>query len=219
MNRSILVIILSASAALISACAADPSKDAPKAIVENAASPAASAGDNKGEDLAIDITKSRLAFVGSKVTGSENGSFREFSGTVHLVDGKPESSRVAVDIQVTSVVTDSSGLSDHLKTADFFDVQRFPKAAFTSSEIKPSGDGAGNYLVTGVLDLHGIRKTITFPAKINVSPDAVTVDSEFFINRRDFGIAYAGKTNDLIRDKVVLKLAVQAPRGAAGVSR
>jgi polyisoprenoid-binding protein YceI len=69
------------------------------------------------------------------------------------------------------------------------------------------------HTVTGRLDLHGVQKTITLPAHINVAADAVTVNSEFAINRKDFGIVYAGKADDLIRDEVVLKLSVKAPRG------
>ena len=212
MNRLLLILFMLVSAVAFSACA-DPAAKAPKAVVSNEATPAATFDSTRAEQLPLLATGSQIAFVGSKVTGTEKGSFQQFSGTIELVDGKPEKSRVTVDIQTGSVVTDSSGLSDHLKTADFFDVRLFPKASFVSSEIKPSPEGSGSYQVTGVLDLHGIKKTITFPAKINVTSDAVSVDSEFAINRRDFGITFAGKTNDLIRDNVVLKLAVKAPRG------
>ena len=66
--------------------------------------------------------------------------------------------------------------------------------------------------MTGNLTLHGVTKSIQFPAKIAVAPEAATLDSEFFINRKDFGINYPGMTNDLIRDEVVIRLAVRAPR-------
>ena len=74
------------------------------------------------------------------------------------------------------------------------------------------GEKGATHTVTGPLDLLGIKKTVTFPATINVAADAVSVASEFAINRKDFGIVYAGKADDLIRDEVVLKLAVKAPR-------
>jgi polyisoprenoid-binding protein YceI len=70
-------------------------------------------------------------------------------------------------------------------------------------------------LVTGNLDLHGVTKSISFPADIQVSNDEVTVKAEFAINRRDFGINYRGQANDLIRDNVVIKLDLKATPGEA----
>ena len=55
--------------------------------------------------------------------------------------------------------------------------------------------------------MHGVTKSITFPAKIAVAPDAITVDSTFAINRKDFEINYAGAQDNLIRDDVVLTYA------------
>jgi polyisoprenoid-binding protein YceI len=98
-----------------------------------------------------------------------------------------------------------------LQTADFFDVAKYPQAIFTSTEIKRAGDkdNAGLYNVTGNLQLHGVTKAITFPAVIVVTPDAVTVESSFAINRKDFGINYAGAADNLIRDEVLLTLHVR----------
>ena len=68
----------------------------------------------------------------------------------------------------------------------------------------------GNSLVTGNLTLHGVTKQISFPAKIQVTDDAVEIAADFFINRFDFDIKYPGKANDLIRKEVVLKVKVRA---------
>jgi polyisoprenoid-binding protein YceI len=67
--------------------------------------------------------------------------------------------------------------------------------------------------VTGNLELHGVTKSITFPATIKMSADAVDVDAEFAINRKDFGIVYAGKPDDLIKDDVLIKLEIRAKKG------
>jgi polyisoprenoid-binding protein YceI len=99
-----------------------------------------------------------------------------------------------------------------LQTPDFFDVQKFPQASFMSTEIKPGGEKGATHTVTGNLSLHGVTKSITFPATITVAPGAVNVDSTFAINRRDFGINYAGAANNLIRDEVVLSLHVKATK-------
>jgi polyisoprenoid-binding protein YceI len=60
--------------------------------------------------------------------------------------------------------------------------------------------------------MHGVTKSITFPAKIAAAADAVTVESTFSINRKDFGINYAGASDNLIRDDVVLHLNVRATK-------
>jgi polyisoprenoid-binding protein YceI len=60
-----------------------------------------------------------------------------------------------------------------------------------------------------------VTKSITFPAKIQVGDEAATVQAEFAINRKDFGINYPGKPNDLIRDNVVIKLDLKATPGPA----
>jgi polyisoprenoid-binding protein YceI len=157
---------------------------------------------------------SRIEFVGSKVTGSEGGRFEKFSGTVYLVEAAPEKSRVEIAIDMNSVVTDSGSLAEHLKSADFFDAPKFPEATFATTDIRPGGEKGATHTVKGNLDLHGVKKAVTFPATIKVDAAAATLDAEFAINRKDFGITYAGRTNDLIRDEVVIKLHVRAPRAA-----
>lgn len=197
---------------VLAACA-NPADNKPKAVVSEA--PSATATVAAGTKLVFTAAEATLDFTGSKVTGSESGSFKQFAGEIELVDNTPEGSRVRVEIEMNSVATKSDGLAEHLKTADFFDVGKFPKAIFVSTEIKAGSDNNASHTVTGTLELHGVKKTISFPATIKVNTDAVTVESEFVINRRDFAINYAGRANDLIRDEVVLKLAVRAPRRKA----
>lgn len=212
MNRLLTGVALLALAAAASACA-NPAADAPKARTsETIARPMPRAADAAGERLAITNENSRIEFVGSKVTGSEGGRFEKFTGTVHLVEARPELSRVEIAIDMNSVVTDSSGLAEHLKSADFFDAPKFPTATFISTDIKPGGEKGATHTVTGTLDLHGVTKAIAFPATIRVDADAAALDAVFAINRKDFRITYAGRTNDLIRDEVVIKLYVRAPR-------
>jgi polyisoprenoid-binding protein YceI len=163
--------------------------------------------------LPITPENSKIEWTGSKVTGSHDGGFTKFSGTINLVGEKAESSSVNVDIETESIYANVDQLTQHLKTPDFFDVKKFPKATFASTKIEPDpSGGADNYSVTGDFELHGVKKSITFPATIKVSPDDVSVKSEFSINRKDFGIMYAGKADDLIRDGVVIKLDLKAPR-------
>ena len=211
-----LSFVALAFAFFLAACE-DPAANKTRALTSNASTPAGNAQaaqvPSKGEKLAVTPENSKVLFTGSKVTGRHEGGFNKFEGAIDLVNDKPEESRVYVDIETGSVFTDADGLTQHLQTGDFFEVKQFPKASFGSTSIVADGaKGANVYTVTGDLELRGVRKSVTFPATIIVSPTEVTVNSEFAINRKDFGIVYAGKADDLIRDDVVIKLDLKAPR-------
>jgi polyisoprenoid-binding protein YceI len=203
-------------AALLSACA-NPADNKTKAVINNgntnttAQTPAAK--QTNGEAVAITPENSKVEFTGSKVTGKHEGGFKTFTGNINLVNGKAEESQVSFEIEMNSVFTDTDGVTKHLQTPDFFDVEKFPKASFTSTKVvADTAKGADNYTVTGDLTIHGTTKSVTVPAKITVGADKVGVESEFVINRKDFGIAYAGKADDLIRDDVVLRLNLNPTR-------
>jgi polyisoprenoid-binding protein YceI len=202
-------------AAFLAACA-NPAANKPNAVVSNTNTSAQStpaARTTKGESIAITPENSKVEFTGSKVTGKHEGGFKTFTGNIDLVNGKAEESQVSFEIQMNSVFTDTDQVTKHLQTPDFFDVEKFPKSTFVSTKIVPdTAKGAGNYTVTGDMTLHGVTKTITFPAKIAVDADKVGVESEFVINRKDFGVAYPGKPDDLIRDEVVLHLNLNGVR-------
>lgn len=212
MTKYLAMVVLSLS--LFAAACEDPAANKAKATVNepSANKPAnavntATAPATKGELLAITPENSKVGFVGSKLTGKHDGGFKQFTGSIELVNGKPEESSVSVDIDATSIFADDAGLTKHLKSPDFFDVEKFPKASFKSTKVTTdTGKGADSYSVTGDFEIHGVKKSITFPATIKVGADDVTVASEFSINRKDFGIMYAGKADDLIRDDVVIKL-------------
>jgi polyisoprenoid-binding protein YceI len=209
--RSYLTTLILIIAALTYGCA-DPAANKSKAAVGNAQQESSAAKPAGTEKLVILPENSKVEFIASKVTRSHNGSFKQFSGTINLDANSIPNSQVTIDIDTGSVVTDEDQLTGHLKTPDFFDVAKFPKATFVSTKIEPSNTGGATYTVTGNFELHGVKKSITFPATIQVTPDSVAVDAEFAINRKDFGIVYAGKADDLIRDGVVIKLNLKVPR-------
>ncbi len=210
MRLSIVITIL-AGLMFLSACS-DPSSDKSKAVTGEAAPVASPPATAQGQKYQITPQNSQIAFVGSKVTGSHNGSFGDFSGQIDY-NGTPEQSHVNIDIKADSITTDTPDLTKHLKTADFFDVAKYPQATFVSTAIKAGGEGGASHTVTGNLTLHGVTKSVTFPATISVTPDVATVDSTFSINRKDFGINYAGAADNAIRDNVVLTLKIRANKG------
>lgn len=193
---------------LITSCS-DPADKAYKAKAGDPTSAAATA-PSTGADYVI-RSESTVGFVASKVTRSHNGGFKNFAGTLKVAGGKivgtPE-----IKINMKSTWADDDRLTRHLMSPDFFNVDQNPTATFTVTSITPAG---ANHQVTGNLNLHGVTKSISFPATISIAADAVKIKAEFAINRRDFNINYPGMPNDLIRDNVVIKLDVTASPGAA----
>ena len=228
MKRTAVSLLLSAAIVSLSACE-DPASKKPKAVVSEApvvatpptptvkppeTAPAtaptmAPAGANV---YVINPQNSQIGFTGSKVTGKHDGTFNAFNGKIEMAD-KPETAKISIEIDMSQFTTENDKLTTHLKSPDFFDIEKFPKATFSSTEIKAGGDNGASHTITGTLELHGVRKTISFPANIKLADGKITSDSEFAINRKDFGIAYAGKADDLIRDQVVIRLKLSPTKG------
>ncbi|GAC1469056.1 MAG: hypothetical protein NVSMB9_12410 [Isosphaeraceae bacterium] len=187
----------------------------PSAETDKASAPASALTPKpSGDALAIAPEISKIEFIGSKVTGSHSGGFKTFSGTAELSPDKTAPARIAVEIDMNSTWADDPKLAGHLKAADFFDVAKFPASSFVTTEIKPGNEKGATHTITGNLTLHGVTKSISFPAQVTVKDGGMQLTSEFALNRKDFNINYPGMANDLIRDEVVIKLDVKAPKKA-----
>jgi len=213
--RKVAFIILTLTI-FLAACA-DPAADKPKAETKDPTAKSTektgkTKSEPKGTALKISPENSKIEFTGSKVTRKHEGGFKQFSGVIDMVNEKPEESSVSVEIDMKSVFADPDKLAKHLRTADFFDVEKFPKSTFSSTGIvADEKKGDGNYIVTGDFELRGVKKSISFPAKIVLDKSDLIVDAEFSINRKDFEIKYAGMADDLIRDNVVIRLKFKSP--------
>lgn len=212
MNKHTLSLSAVALFALLAACNNDPGQGKSKAVVAEPAALSAPAANATRYVFTQDGSK--VEFVGAKITGKHDGSFGQLRGEILASGGDATKSSVTVEIDTASLTTDAPKLTGHLKSADFFDVEKFPKARFVSTSIRAGGERGATHTVTGNLELHGVTKAISFPATIRLSAGAVEVDSEFAINRKDFGLTYPGKPDDLIKDEVLLKLTVRAKPGS-----
>jgi polyisoprenoid-binding protein YceI len=157
-----------------------------------------------GGTFTLDGKNTKIEFAGTKPGGKHLGGFKALTGTASGADAS--SLKLEVEIDTESIYTDTPKLTNHLKSADFFEVKTYPKAKFVSTKIEKADK---DYTVTGDLTLHGKTKSISFPASVKVGADAVSVTSTFAINRQDFGISYGpGKVDD----KVTLKVSVKATK-------
>jgi polyisoprenoid-binding protein YceI len=168
-----------------------PAKEAPATPAETPA----------GDTLPIKAEGSSVGFVGAKVTGSHDGGFSSFQGGLTVSEGQPVATTVTINM--ISAFADQPKLTKHLQSGDFFDVAQFATASFTSSSIAA---GDAGFTVTGALDFHGVSNEVTFPATIVLTDGSATAKAEFTIDRQQWGVAYPGKKDDLIKDDVLIKL-------------
>lgn len=200
----------------LSACD-DPADDVAAATVQTETEtttpePVPEAAAEATETLRFSQEGSSVGFVGSKVTGSHEGGFNEFAGTIEFNPGDATASQIEVTIQTASLFADDERLTGHLKDEDFFNVAAIPTATFRSTSIVAGGEGDATHTITGALNMHEQENTISFPATVVVTDGAVTATAEFSINRSEFGMSYPGMQDNLIRERVVIKLEISAPR-------
>jgi polyisoprenoid-binding protein YceI len=186
--------------------------DAPKAETGDAVA----VGNTAGAALAIDTARSAINWKAAKVTRAHDGGFHTFAGTISQADG--EVTGVDVNIDTRSVWTDTDRLTNHLKSEDFFDVELYPEARFVADQFVPTDSAGATHLVTGNLTMHGQTHAVTFPATITVQEGSVQALADFIIDRRDWGINYTGKADDLVNNEVRMIFDVTAGPTGAGAS-
>jgi polyisoprenoid-binding protein YceI len=218
-----LLLLPLASIALLAACD-DPADEAPAATVSEPSSNTRPAEPSEPvptteptqpaerQTLSFSNADSTVKFVGSKVTASHEGSFGEFTGTVRLDPSDLTRTEVEVNIVTASITADDARLTEHLKSADFFDVAQYPTATFRTTRVVAGGSDGATHTVTGDLTMHGQTKEVSFPARLELTDSALNASAEFSIDRNEWGITYPGMQDDLIRDRVVIRLDIHANR-------
>ncbi len=143
----------------------------------------------------VDLAHSKVSFsISHMVISDVTGRFTEFDAMlVHtkddLADGK-----INATIKVKSINTDSESRDKHLRSADFFDAEKYPEIAFVSKSFEKSGKNM--YKITGDLTMHGITKPVVLETKFNgtvIDPQGNTragFKAETKVNRKDFNIVW-----------------------------
>ena len=143
------------------------------------------------------------SYIGFRVThmglAEVPGAFRDFTGAINY-DGKDVSkSSVNFTAKVTSVDTGVAPRDNHLRTADFFEVEKYPEMSFKSTKVEKKGD---KWEVTGDFTLKGVTKQMTIPFTVNgMMKDAkgnvkMGISAQTMINRQDYGVKYGNKLPD-----------------------
>lgn len=145
------------------------------------------------------------------------GRFGVFEGTIDFNESDQTKSKIDFSVDINSINTNVQQRDDHLRSPDFFDVKKFPKATFKSTSIKKSGKG---YKLEGDLTIRDVTKKVTFDAQsLGKAHDPVMKTDKYVfygkteINRKDFGVNYG--PNEIVGDKVALVVSLEAMPGKA----
>jgi polyisoprenoid-binding protein YceI len=165
----------------------------------------------------IDKAHSEVTFKVRHLLTRVRGRFSDFSGTVRFDEEQPERSSITLSIDAATVDTNSADRDQHLRSDDFFPVDKYPTITFVSSRITRTN--ADTYDVSGTLTVRGVAREITLPvAHLGTAKDPwgnlrAGFETEVTINRKDFGLTWNAALETggfLVGDDVQIGLSIQA---------
>ncbi|MBI4012135.1 MAG: YceI family protein [Candidatus Rokubacteria bacterium] len=148
----------------------------------------------------VDPARSQIRFHAVSRFMDADGAFHRLAGEIRLDDGRPETAAGEVSVEVASIDTGIGMRDNHLRSADFFDAERHPRARFVLGAVRREGE---RFVVSGALTLRGVTRPLTLPVAVAVSGGTIRVTGELTLNRVEFGIAYQSRLNP-IRDEVTV---------------
>ena len=168
------------------------------------------------ETYRFDPSGSTIGFSVHQFLGTTHGKFMKFNGKIDVNREHPENSLVMAQIDVRSIDTRIKKRDDHLRSAEFFNVDKYPQITFKSRSVKRTGSQSGDIL--GDLTIHGVTKPITLHVKLLTPLNdtsrtrwGITVDP---ITRRDFNLMFAPATETVsgISQTVAINIEIEAKR-------
>lgn len=170
----------------------------------------------------IDVSHSRIGFVARHAMVTKvRGSFREFEGSGYFDAEHPERSHLSVTIQAASIDTRSADRDAHLRSNDFFDMEKYPTITFTSTAVAPARGDV--YRVTGDLTIKGVTKPVTLDLELTgtaVDPWGNTrlgLEGSTVINRKDWGVNWNAALEAggvLVSEKVTLEFEISTVKAS-----
>lgn len=160
----------------------------------------------------LDKTASTVLWHGKKVTGEHNGTIEFQSGEFGADGDKITAGKFEIDMNsiIDKDLADgemNQKLVNHLKSDDFFSVEKFPTSKFEITKVEALNDAnkpGFNHTVTGNLTIKDVTKSISFPANVKIEGGVLTAGADFDVDRTDFGLKYgSGKFFQDIGDKMI----------------
>jgi len=196
-----------------------------KSILTMVAAVLVAASAFAADSFVVDKNHSEATFQVRHLVSRVSGKFDDFTGSISVDQANPAASSVEFTIKTPSIDTGVTDRDKHLRSADFFDAEKYPEISFKSTSIKPSGR-KDVYDVTGTFTMHGVTKTITLPVeflgfvKDPRGNQRAGFTAHTTLNRKDYGINWnraldAGGT--LLSDDVDITVNIEAAKSAAAV--
>jgi polyisoprenoid-binding protein YceI len=171
------------------------------------------------DSYTIDPAHSSVSFTVRHLGVSNvHGQFKTFEGKIMLDEKDPSKSSVNVTVKSASIDTGNEKRDNHLRSADFFEADKFQELSFISKKVEKKGD---SYVATGTLTIKGTPKevmipfTLSGPLKDPWGNTRLGAEGGLTINRQDFKVAAAGPTDAGIGNNVKISLDVEATKDAA----
>jgi len=169
-------------------------------------------GKKAEQTLKVDTGQSTLTWNGKKVTGEHSGTVKLSGGSLQVKDGKLVGGNFSADMTTlaNTDLTDAgynAKLVGHLKSDDFFGVEKFPTSTFKITKVEPIANakaGEANYTITGDLTIKGKTNPATFPAVVTINGNSATAKATATVDRSKYDIRYGSKSFfDNLGDKVI----------------
>ena len=166
---------------------------------------------------AVDKTHSEAAFQVRHLISKVRGRFADFDGAIQFDEEQPAQSSVTFTIQAASIDTSTPDRDAHLRSEDFFAVEKYPTLTFVSTSVTPKGTEA--FEVAGNLTMRGVTKAIVIPvAYLGKATDPwgnqkVAFEGEITLNRKDYGLNWNAAIEAggfLVGDEVRISVSIQA---------
>jgi polyisoprenoid-binding protein YceI len=168
------------------------------------------------ESYKFDPSGSTIGFSVHQFLGTTHGKFASFSGKIEVDREHPDNSSVTAQIDVRSIDTRIKKRDDHLRSAEFFNVEKFPHIMFKSRSVKQTGPQSGDIL--GDITMHGVTRPITLHVKL-LTPINETAQTRWAVStdpitRRDFNLMFtpAAESVSGISQTVTINIEVDAKR-------
>jgi polyisoprenoid-binding protein YceI len=174
-----------------------------------------------GEKYSIDPAHSTVGFKVKHLYSYVSGRFDEVAGIIDVDPAKPENSSVEVKIATKSVNTANEKRDTHLRSPDFFNVEKFPDMTFKSKKITLTGEKTADIL--GDLTLHGVTKEVTLKTTFLGKGKGLTGaeqtgwEAKTSIKRSDFGLTWSKLIEgvQVVGDEIEIELLIEAPAAKA----
>ncbi|MEW6283988.1 MAG: YceI family protein [Candidatus Eremiobacterota bacterium] len=164
----------------------------------------------------VDPAHSNIVFSIKHFVSYVEGRFRDFSGSIDYDPNNPAASAVSFTVQARSIYTDNDKRDTHLRSEDFFDVDKHPTLTFKSKKV--IARDKEHLDVVGEITIRGVTRGITVPITIlgttqGFQGELIGFRTEFTINRKDFGIVWnrsLDKGGSVLGDEVQVRILVEA---------